>query len=171
MFFNRTSEADMTFTPNLKTAALAGILAMAFAGTAGAATDRAQTKSERDTIKAQYKQAKDACKSMKGNAKDVCMAEAKGNEKVAKAELEAREKNTPKNQRDLAVAKADAAYNVAKEKCDDLKGNEKDACQKDAKAAHKSAKDSAKAAGNTTTSRATTTAPAPAPAPAPAKSK
>ena len=34
---------------------------------------------------------------------------------------------------------ADGAYDVAKEKCDDMKGNEKDACQKQAKAKHEQA--------------------------------
>ncbi|MEO8755868.1 MAG: hypothetical protein ABI624_24660, partial [Casimicrobiaceae bacterium] len=34
------------------------------------------------------------------------------------------------------VARADATYDVAKEKCDDLAGNPKDVCVKEAKAAH-----------------------------------
>ena len=33
------------------------------------------------------------------------------------------------------MKKADAEYDVAKERCDDLAGNAKDVCQKDAKAA------------------------------------
>jgi hypothetical protein len=37
-------------------------------------------------------------------------------------------------------AKAEAAYDVAKERCDDQKGNEKDACQKSAKADYERAK-------------------------------
>ena len=37
------------------------------------------------------------------------------------------------------------AYEVAKERCDDLKGNDKDACVKDAKAAEARAKADAKA--------------------------
>ena len=44
------------------------------------------------------------------------------------------------------VAKADADYDVAKEKCDDLKGNDKDVCVKQAKAAHTKAKADAKVA-------------------------
>jgi hypothetical protein len=46
----------------------------------------------------------------------------------------------------VRTAKADAAYELAKEKCDDLSGNAKDVCQKDAKAAQASAKADAKAA-------------------------
>src|SRR6476659_91222 len=86
------------------------------------------------------------CKSMSGNAKDVCQAEAKGKEKVAKAELEANYKNTDKAHNDARVAKADADYDVAKEKCDDLKGNDKDVCVKQAKATHTKAKADAKVA-------------------------
>ena len=81
---------------------------------------------------------------MSGNAKDVCMEEAKGKEKVAKAEADAAYKNTPKARESARVAHADADYNVAKEKCDDLAGNQKDVCVKEAKAAHMKAKADAK---------------------------
>ena len=98
--------------------------------------DRAVVKSEKDKIEAQYKAAKDGCKGMTANAKDICMAEAKGiAERRQEADLECRDKGTPKAQYDLRKAKAEADYNVAKEKCDDLTGNAKDVCVKDAKAA------------------------------------
>jgi hypothetical protein len=92
----------------------------------------------------QYKADKDACKSMTGNAKDVCMQQAKGKEKVAKAEADAAYKGTPKARESARVAKADADYNVAKEKCDDQTGNQKDVCVKEAKAGHTRAKADAK---------------------------
>ena len=93
---------------------------------------------------AQYKTDKEACKSMTGNAKDVCMEQAKGKEKVAKAEADAAYKSTPKARESARIAKADADYNVAKEKCDDLSGNQKDVCVKEAKAMHVKAKADAK---------------------------
>ena len=43
-----------------------------------------------------------------------------------------------------ATARADANYEVAKEKCDDLAGNAKDVCVKEAKAAFVKAKADAK---------------------------
>ena len=43
------------------------------------------------------------------------------------------------------VAKADAAFDIAKEKCDDLNGDPKQACEKDAKAVHESALKAARA--------------------------
>jgi hypothetical protein len=130
--------------------AAAGI---AFAGAANAA-DKAMSrdayKADKDKIEAQYKVDKDHCGAMSGNAKDICVKEAKGKEKVAKAELEANYKNTDKARNDARVAKADADYDVAKEKCDDMSGNQKDVCVKEAKAAHTKAKADAQVANVST---------------------
>jgi hypothetical protein len=84
---------------------------------------------------AQYKVAKQTCSSLSGNAKDICLAEAKGKNSVAKADAEAAYKNTAKARENARVAHAQAIYDVAKEKCDDLAGNPKDVCVKEAKAA------------------------------------
>jgi hypothetical protein len=128
--------------------AAAGLM---FAGAAGAMNDnktmsRDAYKAEKDKIEAQYKTDKQKCDGLNGNAKDVCQAEAKGHEKIAKADLEANYKNTEKARYDARVAKADADYDVAKEKCDDLKGNDKDVCVKEAKATHTKSKADAKVA-------------------------
>jgi len=127
---------------------LIGILAaLALAGAAqaqttapSASTDRKVKNAEEDKIEAQYKVDKAKCDAMTGNAKDVCEKEAKGKEKIAKAEHDAKADPSARNQRKVGEAKADAAYDVAKERCDDLKGKDKDACQKDAKAQHEKAK-------------------------------
>src|SRR5213080_1450708 len=74
----------------------------------------------------QYKIDKDACASRSGNAKDICLAEASGREKMAKADAEAGYKGTPKAREDSRVALAEATYNVAKQKCNELSGNSKD---------------------------------------------
>ena len=83
---------------------------------------------------AQYKIDKDACSALSGNAKDICVAEAKGKDNVAKADAEAAYENTPKARENARVAHAQAKYDVAIEKCDDLAGNAKDVCIKEAKA-------------------------------------
>jgi hypothetical protein len=126
--------------------AAAGIALAGGANAADTAMSRDAYKAEKDKIEAQYKADKDQCKSLSGNAKDVCQAEAKGHEKVAKADLEANYKHTDKARYDARVAKADADYDVAKEKCDDMSGNQKDVCVKQAKAAHTKAKADAKVA-------------------------
>ena len=102
--------------------------------------ERKVRDAEEERIEADAKAAKAKCDTMQGNAKDVCRAEAKANEKIAKAELDAKKSPTARNQRKAAEMKAEGAYEVAKEKCDDLKGDEKNACQKDAKAKQDQAK-------------------------------
>jgi hypothetical protein len=83
---------------------------------------------------AQYKTDQAACTSLSGNAKDICAAEAKAKDRIAKADAEAAFKNTPKARESARVARAQAGYDVAAEKCDDLAGNAKDVCVKEAKA-------------------------------------
>lgn len=106
----------------------------------------AQTMSDSDfsasktRVKADYKAGKKACDSQSGNAKDICQAEAKGKEVVALAELDNSHKPTIKTQHKVSVAKAEAAYDLAKQKCDDQSGNPKDVCVKEAKAALTAAK-------------------------------
>jgi len=91
----------------------------------------AQAKKDAD---AQYKIDKNACSSLSGNAKDICIAEAKGKDDIAKAEAAAAYENTPKAREATRVAYAQANYNISMEKCDDLAGNRKDVCVKEAKA-------------------------------------
>jgi hypothetical protein len=118
-------------------------LSCAFAGSAMALT-KEEYKTQKDQISADYKANRDKCSAMKANAKDICVSEAKGVDKVAKAELEAQYKPTPKNTEKVVFAKADAAYDTAKEKCDDLEGNAKDVCVKDAKVGRVKAREDAK---------------------------
>ena len=110
----------------------------AWAGNAFALS-KEELKVQNDRISADYKIGRDKCASLSSNPKDICQAEAKGAEKVAKAELEAQHKPTPRNAQKALEAKANAAYSVAKEKCDDLAGNPKDVCMKEAKAVQTSA--------------------------------
>ena len=91
-------------------------------------------KAEKDKIQANYKVDKTKCDALKDNAKDICDKEAKGKEKVALAELEQQYKPTDKHARSVQEQKIDAVYQVAKEKCDDLKGDAKNLCVKQAKA-------------------------------------
>ena len=124
----------------MKQALIALAIASAFVGVSASAMTKDEYKAQKSQIEATAKTDKAACKDMKDNAKDICNSEAKGKEKVAKAELEAQYKPDPKQDKKVANAKADAAYDTAKEKCDDMKGDAKSACVKDAKAAHDAAK-------------------------------
>lgn len=121
------------------------------------ALDKTQYKAEKDRIEETAKTDKKACDAMSGNAKDVCVEEAKAREKVAKAELEASYTGKPRDQEKLAKARADAAYDVAKEKCDDKAGNDKDVCVKEAKAAKDKAMADLKASKKSTSARSDAT--------------
>lgn len=112
-------------------------------------------KAGKDKIALEYKAGKANCAPLAGNLNDICVAGAKGQEKVALAELEASYKPTRKNHYLALVAKADADYAVAIEKCDDMAGNVKDVCVKEAQAARTSVKASAKAALKTSAAAAT----------------
>jgi len=123
--------------------AAAAAVCLAFASTAVMAQQsmsKAEFKAGRDAIAADYKSAKEACKSLSGNAEDICKAQASGNEKVAKAELDARNRPSINASYKARTVRADADYNVAKEKCDDSAGNAKDVCIKEAKAVSVAAK-------------------------------
>ena len=116
-------------------------LALACIGSSSAfAMTKEEHKLQKDRIEADYKVAKAKCATFDANAKDICQAEAKNIEKVAKAELEAQYKPSARADKKVKDAKAEGAYDVAKEKCDDLKDNAKATCIKDARAARDSAK-------------------------------
>ena len=91
-------------------------------------------RAQHDRIEADAKAAKEKCKAMDGNARDICQAEAKGTEKVAKKELDYKKNPNDKNRADVEKMKAEVAYEVAKEKCEDQKGAEQASCKKQAKA-------------------------------------
>jgi hypothetical protein len=118
---------------NLKASLL--VAAMLALPVAQAATmTKADYNTDKTRISADYKTDKAACASFAGNAKDICMEEAKAKEKIARAELEYSYSGKASDQTKLLEVKAKAAYAVAKEKCDDKAGNEKDVCVKEAKA-------------------------------------
>ena len=107
--------------------------------------DKAAYEQAKASAKAAYDTDIRTCDSLKDNAKDVCVAEAKATRTRTEETAEARYKNTPKAREHAAHEIADADYKVAKERCDDRTGNEKDVCIKEAKAAMTRAQADAKA--------------------------
>lgn len=113
-------------------------LAIGFALSTGAIAEsmsKEQYESLVTKIDTDYKVAKEICGSLAGNANDICDAEAKGKLNIAKSELEYNYEPTVNTLYNARVAKADAEYSVAAQKCDDKDGNVKDVCVKEAKAA------------------------------------
>lgn len=118
----------------LKPAAVAATVLLLSAAQAATIT-KADYQASKTRISADYKADKAACASLAANAKDICVEEAKAKEKVARAELEYSFTGKSKDRNKVLVAKAESTYAVAKEKCDDKAGNDKDVCVKEAKAA------------------------------------
>lgn len=112
-----------------------------------AADDAAKTtyNAAKERADADYKAARAKCDGLSDNAKDVCVAEAKAAQKKSKAEAEAQYKNTDRARANARIAAADADYDVAKEKCDEKSGNEKDVCIQAAKDIRDKARADAKA--------------------------
>ena len=123
----------MNKTLTLKTTiAFAALLALPLAQ--AATMSKPDYKTAKARISADYKADKAACASFSANAKDICVQQAMAKDKVALAELEFGYTAKPADQTKILVAKAESNYAVAKEKCDDLAGNAKDVCVKEAKA-------------------------------------
>jgi hypothetical protein len=114
-------------------AAVAAALGLPAAG--HAAMTKAQYNAEKERIGAEYDTAREKCNVFGGNAKDICLAQAKGNNLVARAELDERNEPSPKARYNVGIVKAEAEYNVARERCDERLGAAKDACLAEAKAA------------------------------------
>jgi hypothetical protein len=111
------------------------IVAMLVLPMAQAATmTKADYQDGKTRISADVKADKAACASLADNAKDICVDQAMGKEKVARAELEYGYSAKSSDRNKVLVAKAEAAYAIAKEKCDDQSGNAKDVCVQEAKA-------------------------------------
>ena len=124
---------------NITTIAAALALALS-TGAMAQSLSKEDYKAGKEKIVAEYKSAKAACDASSGNAKDICVVEAKGKEKVARAELDASYKPSAKASHTVTMAKAEADYATAKEKCGDQTGDAKKTCVKDAKAAETLAK-------------------------------
>ena len=129
--------------------------AVLFAGSATAADkgDKGAYDQAKASAKAAYENDKKACDSLKDNAKDICVAEAKAKRTRLDENAEAAYKNTPKAREHAIHEIAEADYKVAKERCDDKAGNDKDVCVKEAKAVMTRAQADAKATQKGTEAR------------------
>lgn len=94
---------------------------------------KAELEARRERIAATYKVEKTACKQHTGNAGDVCKAEAKAHKKIAEAELALAHSGRADDRTRVLEVKANSAYDVAEEKCDDQAGQAKELCQQEAR--------------------------------------
>jgi hypothetical protein len=116
-----------------------GVATAGLAAGAEAALSKDAYRAGKDRIEAQAKTQRKACDRFKGNTKDVCLTRAKGWQKVAKAELEAQYKPSPEAEKMAKFARADADYDVARQRCEALKGRTHDTCLGQARHDHEAA--------------------------------
>ena len=121
-----------------------GVGAFVIAAASQAAGDKALYERAKASAKSTYEAAKARCDALTGNAKDICVAEAKAARTKTEVNAEAAFKDTPKAREHAVHEAAEADYKVARERCDDRTGNDKDVCVKVAKAALVRAKADAK---------------------------
>ncbi len=121
-----------------------GALCASFAVLAAPMT-RDEYRVTKERVEAEYRDSKAACDRFTDNAKDVCRLEAKARQKVATAELEFNRSGKPKDATRLAKTRADVAFDVARERCDDRTGKDKQICLQEAKTTHEKAIADAKA--------------------------
>jgi hyperosmotically inducible protein len=88
---------------------------------------------------ADYKVAAAKCASMNGNAKDICMEEARSARAHAEADAVAQYNDSAKGRTKAMTAVADADYGLAKARCADMSGADKDSCMNTARSAHTAA--------------------------------
>ena len=141
-------------------ASVAGATIAAAPAAAQTRTDSAGYRTAMQKIEADHKAAKQKCDALKDE--DVCEEQAD----VARARAELAAVNqydkTPSNLEAARRKLADAEYELAEEKCDLMKGNEKDSCQNNAKSVRtaaladaKAGRDSASTTGGSGTTAAT----------------
>jgi hypothetical protein len=122
----------------------ATVLGISFGAAAFADTTATEAKQHakgeyKHTMKqadADYKAAKAHCNSLSGNDKDVCVKEAKASYQHVKADAKVA-LASGSARAEAGEDKRGANYNVAKEKCDAMTGDQKDACVAQAKATYK----------------------------------
>ena len=131
----------MTWARTLMTLAAASLMA-----TGSIAMTKTDYNAARERIRVDAKARQGKCTQLIANARDVCRTEARGFERIARADLDALYRPSEQAQFKARVARADAAHEVAREKCDDLADPARKVCQKDAKGVHVRAVEDAKVA-------------------------
>lgn len=120
-------------------AVLGAALALGCAAAQAANFSKSSYDNARADIKATYKAERENCGALAGNAKDICVEQAKGREAVALAQLEYNYTGKVADEQKLYAVRADTRYELARQRCDDLGGDAKDVCLRQAQTEHEKA--------------------------------
>jgi hypothetical protein len=123
------------------------------AGPAAATVSAQEYRAAKGRIEAEYRDSVSACGRLAESIRHVCREEAAGKRKVARAELEFNRTGSPADADRLVTAKADAAYALAVEKCEDRLAADQPACRRDALALQRRSFADAKAQRKSTEER------------------
>jgi len=93
--------------------------------------DYAQARSSLET---QTRAALAHCRELESRERLLCRATARGDDRIRKAQLEARYRGTVEAAADVRLAKARAAFEIARVQCNDRSAEEKSSCLDDARA-------------------------------------
>jgi hypothetical protein len=110
---------------------------------------RSEYKAREGHILAAYEADRQKCGAGIGDGVDLCVAKARAARKVASAELEAAYKPSLATNYDAAIARAQAAYSITNEECNDKDAMTRKVCERVAKAALERAEAEAMAAMKT----------------------
>ena len=124
----------------MKPAVAAAVLAFACGTATAAGMTKADYEAAKKPIAAEYRAERQKCGARHGNAADLCIARAHGTRDVAKAELEAAFKPSPRTNYGAAIARARAAYTIARQECDNVRGQARKDCVRAASNAQERAK-------------------------------
>jgi hypothetical protein len=121
---------------NIKLSAFALAIGLALSvGVMAETISKKQYKSLEKNLGTQYKVAKVRCKKLKGHARNICITNIKAKKNIVKAQLDNTYTPSAKTWYEERLAKAEASYAVAVQRCDSKSGNDQDVCIKEAKAA------------------------------------
>jgi hyperosmotically inducible protein len=150
----------------MKTTFIATLLATAVSASFAAAPtanlnhDPATYRNVTQKAAADYKMATAKCTGMGGSAKSICMEEAKSVRAHAEADAIAQYNNTAAGRAKARTNVADADFSLAKAKCADMSGADKDSCMATATSVHTAAIADARADRAATTAAIDTRSPA-----------
>ena len=111
-------------------ALLLGVVMLASASTAGAATpaERQAYRQALERAASDYQAARAPCRTLAGNAKSVCYEEARAARVRAESLAESTFRNSARARADAEIAIAKADYAVAKKKCGASTGGDRSTC-------------------------------------------
>lgn len=123
----------MKSNTNVKKTLVAAIGATLIGFSFSAVASDSTYKAAKSQAEAVYDKDIEHCDTLSGNDKDVCVKAAKAKHTSSEADATAQHKASDAR-KDANAEKLEAEYKVAKERCDNFSGSEKDACQDRAKA-------------------------------------